>query len=1209
MNEFNRRFKLEVRYAGKKGRKKVHLKKLEIHGFKSFADKTTLEFKPGITIVVGPNGSGKSNIADAVRWVLGEQSVKSLRGGKMEDVIFAGSEKRRSLGMAEVCLTIDNTSGVFPLEFNEVTVTRRLYRSGESDYLINKVPCRLRDIHELFMDTGVGREGISIIGQGKVDEILSVKPEERRGLIEEAAGIVKYRHRKKEAAKKLEDTESSLIRLNDIVGELIAQQEPLFEQAKVAKIYKEQKSELDGLEIGLLVDEMTTARRRLQSIEKNRLLQEQEIEETRAKYYSAQAFEEEQKLLLQKKEEKINLQQEKIYTETLRLEKNEGEINLISERIVDITKQRKIFNHDIQQLAEEIESLSRDYEKHQNSGDELRMSLAKKQEDLQKYETFMSEDSIDYQNLSRRLEDLKNEHFEEMQETTRVNNELNSHKQRLAMNGKTQEQMQFKKINTVNEQESINIRIAELEEEAVQLLAAQTSLNKQLVENETRFQKEEKHQREISHKNRTLLDERNSLQARFKVISEMEREGQGYSHGVKEVLQQTNQKKLTGIIGTVAQVISVPGKYEAAVEVALGSSLQNIITENEIAAQKAIEWLKANEKGRVTFLPLTTVNGKGNQDAQPKGNGVLGRLSELMEYDRKYSGVIEYLAGRVWLVDNLSTAIVIAKDTGYRFRIVTLDGQLINAGGSMTGGSIKPNSGGILSRKRTIQELETRIKVIENEIEATQKEQERLGAILTEIQKNISGAKESLQALYIKYAENKKTQERWSAEQARIANELEALEWQIKEINNECNIILQEKAEKEKREKLLQDSILTIQEELQEIQGTLKTKQAERIKKNEKLTELRIEVATVEEKINAFEKEKSYLGHRLRQLNQYKQDKEKEALNLKEKRAIMEKNMQEFEKEKERLLKRTHEFEKQMEALKSERVTLYEAINNIAVTIRDLSVQLKDKEEKLHQFDIQQSKFETTLEGIIQRLNEQFGLNYEEAQIKSTQFTDRRAAQQRITELKDEIASLGEVNLAAIDDYKKLLERLEFLTTQITDMTEAKERLLEVIREMNQIMIRKFKETFEKVDRAFQEMFVKMFGGGKAQLILTESENILEAGVEIVAQPPGKKTQFLSLLSGGEKALTAIALLMAVLKVKPSPFCILDEIESNLDETNVNNFANMLKEFSAETQFIVISHRKGTMEIAHDLYGVTIEETGVSSLVSVRLEEAKQVAS
>jgi chromosome segregation protein len=1187
----------------------VHLKRLEIHGFKSFADKTSLEFKPGVTIVVGPNGSGKSNIADAVRWVLGEQSVKSLRGGKMEDVIFAGSEKRRSLGMAEVSLTIDNTSGVFPLEFNEVTVTRRLYRSGESDYLINRVPCRLRDIHELFMDTGVGREGISIIGQGKVDEILSVRPEERRGLIEEAAGIVKYRHRKKEATRKLEDTDTSLIRLNDIVGELLLQQEPLFEQARVAKIYKEQKTELDGLEIGLLVEEMTTSSRRLQNIEKNRQNQDQEIEEHRTKYLEAQSYEEEKKLLLQKKDEEISSQQEKIYMETLRLEKNESEMNLITERISNISTRRKTFRHDIQQLIEEIETLNREYETQKTSGEDLRKKLQIAQEELQNYEQFLSKDLLDDQELSQRLDDLKNGHFEVLQEETQVNNELNSLKQRLANIEKQQEYIRSKSSNATQEMDTVNGTISNLEKEALDLLSVQTNIKEQMQEKEKSLHTEEKRQIELTQQDRIIQDERNSLTARLRVIKEMEREGQGYAHGVREVLRCNREGLHPGIIGTVAQVLNVPKMFEIAAEIALGGALQNIITENETAAQKAIEWLKANEKGRVTFLPLTTVNGKKPQENLPSGKGVLGRLSELLQYDSKYTGILEYLVGRVFVVENLSIAITKAKETSYRYRIVTLDGQLINAGGSMTGGSIKQNASGILGRKRNLKELEANIEKLDKEIITSQLEIEKVTSLIVGKRKSVAEFKETLQELHIRFAENKKTQERWGAERTRFKTELETIIWQIEEGTKERSSILEEIDNKEKANVVIKKTIHEKQEEVKSIQGQLNIKQAERIKKNEKLTQMRIEVATIEEKMSAFQKEDTYLSQRLKHLTQYKHDKEKESQDLKNKRIQMENAYQELEAQKKRQMTDILEFEKQMEDMKSNRYSLHEEINEIFQNIKRISVQLKEKEDKLHQYDIQQSKYETALEAVVQRLNEQYSLNLEEAKKQSPQDLDRRTAQQRIIILKEEIGTLGEVNLGAIEEYKKLVERLEFLTNQIEDMTEAKQRLQEVIREMNQIMIRKFQETYVKVDKAFQEMFIKMFSGGRAQLSLTEADSVLEAGVEIIAQPPGKKTQHLSLLSGGEKALTAIALLLAVLKVKPSPFCILDEIESNLDEANVNNFAKILKEFSDETQFIVISHRKGTMEIAHVLYGVTIEETGVSSLVSVKLEEAKKVAS
>lgn len=1187
----------------------MYLKKLEIHGFKSFADKTTLEFKPGVTIVVGPNGSGKSNIADAVRWVLGEQSVKSLRGGKMEDVIFAGSEKRRSLGMAEVSLTIDNTSGAFPLEFNEVMVTRRLYRSGESDYLINRVPCRLKDIHELFMDTGVGREGISIIGQGKVDEILSVKPEDRRGLIEEAAGIVKYRYRKKEAARKLEDTQMSLLRLNDIVQELQSQQEPLAEAARVAKIYKEQKNELDTLEIGLLLEEMNSARRRLQNIEKNRQNQEQEIEEYHARILSAQAREEEQKLLLHKKEEEINLQQEKVYKETVKLEKTESEMTLITERVADLTKQKKTFNQDLQQLNEELESIGREYKSHQQSGEALQQELLEARQKLQDYEAFLAEDNLADQQLAQKLENLKNEHFDTLQEEARLNNEVNSLRQRLALLERQKEQAAARCAAVEADALEVQEILSRLETETAERLSLQASLQGKLQEAAKKQQEEAAKLSELILRQRKQEDQLNSARARIRVLEEMEREGQGYAHGVKEILQQSSARKLGGIIGSVAQVISVPKEYETAAEVALGGALQNVITENDDTAKKAIEWLKSADKGRVTFLPLNTISAASDHKSAPAGKGVLGRLSELVGFEPKYRNVIEYLAGRVWVVEDLATAMVKARETGYRCRLVTLDGQIINAGGAMTGGSFKQNPGGILGRKRTLQELDAEVSSLEAAIKLTAQKITDGNNLQNRLKAEIDSLQQELRALEIKQAENTKTRERWGAERERHLAEQEAINWQLQEQEDEEKAIRREMSLAETGAFSLKAGLAQAAAEMEKLGTELKAKQMERIKKNEKLTDMRIKTATIEEKLTSFQKESAYLGQRLKQLGQYKQDKEKDLSELKLKNKEFEKNFARLEKQKEVELKNILAYEKVKEDLKESRQALSGSLARLEQELKDLHSSLRDKEDKLHQFDIQRSKYETTLEATSLRLLEQYGLDHESAQARAPETSDRKAAQQRILELKEEILSLGEVNLAAIEDYKKLVERLEFLTVQIADMTEASERLQEVIREMNQIMTRKFNETYQLVDKAFQEMFVKMFGGGRAQLLLTETEDILEAGVEIIAQPPGKKTQYLSLLSGGEKALTAIALLMAVLKIKPSPFCILDEIESNLDEANVNNFAMMLQEFSQETQFIAISHRKGTMEIAHVLYGVTIEENGVSSLVSVQLEEAKKVAS
>lgn len=1187
----------------------MYLKRLEIHGFKSFADKTVMEFKPGITVVVGPNGSGKSNIADAVRWVLGEQSVKSLRGGKMEDVIFAGSEKRRSLGMAEVSLTIDNSSGIFPLEFNEVTVTRRLYRSGESDYLINRVPCRLRDVHELFMDTGVGREGISIIGQGKVDEILTVKPEERRGLIEEAAGIVRYRYRKRDAVKKLEDTENNLLRLHDIISELSGQKEPLAEQARTAKIYEELKAELDTLEIGLIKEETDAAYRRLDNIRKNRSNEDKELEELRTNFYSVQTRVEKHKLLLQKKEEKLSAHQESLYEENIRLEKSESEMKLITERISDLAKQKKTYGQDIQKLKEEIDGFSKDFATHKASGEKLKEQLEFSRGQLKQYETYMEEDSLLDIKMSQELEELKSEHFEKLQDETRINNGLNSHKQRRTLLERQEEQLRGRENQILREKETVDVKITELDKESKETVSLKMAAEENLLEIEKQHLLEERCLKEIKKSNRRLVEEKNNALARQRILAEMEREGQGYGQGVREILRQVSQGQLNGIIGTVAQVIDVPKAYELALEAALGNSLQHLITENEDVAKEAVDWLKKNDKGRATFLPLTTVKGKKPYDNLPKGKGLIGRLNDLVKYEERFCGIMENLMGRIWLVEDLAAAIERARETGFRYRIVTLDGQVVNAGGSITGGSSKHNPSGILSRKRNVNELEQAVRIIMDKIMRGEKEEEEKVRLIKEIEKNSADLKAKIQELHIKSVENTKIQERWRAEHERFRTDLENVRCQLSELLLEKEEVIKSIREAQEAAEEIKQRIQELSEQVLVLQETVRSKQTERIKKNEKLTQMRIEVATNEEKMSAFNKENSYLNHRYNQLLQYKQDKEREISEIGNKKLHMEENYRLLEREKEKQLKTLHMMERQLEALKNDKHKLQEEIAAFNQEVKDFSTLVREKEERLHQLDLQESRYETSLEALLTRLHEQFGRNYEDIKGQGIAIKDKKAAQQRITELKDEITGLGQVYLGAIEEYDRLLERLDFLTSQVSDMTEARERLLQVIKEMDQIMAKRFRETFVLVDQAFREMFTRLFGGGRAQLVLTQEDNILETGVDIVAQPPGKKTQYLSLLSGGEKTLTAIALLMAILKIKPSPFCVLDEIESNLDEANVYNFALMLKEFAQETQFVIISHRKGTMEIANVLYGVTIEETGVSSLVSVKLEDARKEAS
>lgn len=1187
----------------------MHLKKLEIHGFKSFADKTALDFKPGVIIIVGPNGSGKSNIADAIRWVLGEQSVKSLRGGKMEDVIFAGSENRRSLGMAEVSLTLDNSNGLFPLEFNEITVTRRLYRSGDSDYLINRVPCRLRDVHEMFMDTGIGREGISIIGQGKIDEILSVKPEERRGIIEDAAGIVKYRHRKKEAERKLSDTETNLIRINDIIVELTDQEGPMADQARVAGIYKGLKYELDSIEIGLIIDEIESSQRRLVNLEKNKAQEEEEIEKIKTEYLSAQSEEEEHKLNLQKHEEKLAAHQERVYMENLRLEKNEGEKNLIFERMQDIERQGDGLESEIHQLTMEHDSIQTDYEMHLRQGTNLTSQLEEKKGSLKVFEELLAEENWNDQKLYEELEALKSEHFDALQEETKVNNEFNARQQRLTILERQLEQLDNKHKNTESELEQVREKLRNYETESEEMNRLGLHTEEKLQDTYDKQYEIENIYKEIEKQNRYYHDQRNNALARQKVLLEMEKEGQGYGQGVKELLRLKSQNGISGIIGTVAQTISVPKDYELAAEVVLGGTLQHVITEDDKSAQEAIIWLKNNDKGRVTFLPLNIIKSNKNGKQSPQGPKVLGCFSDLIHYEPRFTNIMEYLLGRVYLVEDLATAVAQAKATDFRYRIVTLDGQVVNPGGSLTGGSSKINTSGILSRKRNIEELTFSIQDLEEHLRLGSKKLRDQERNLKDMEKLIVSLKNQLQELNIKKVENAKSQERWQADKERFKADLESVQWHKNELVQEKDHLFRLLRDTQKDISELKERISGSALNIQEMQEKARVNRLEKIKNNEKLTLLRIEVATVEEKITSFQKESSYFTQRQKQIAQQRDDKKRELVSLKDKKTELAKNYSSMESAKARHLSELKDLEIQLTAMRSLKQVLIKKIDEIEDMVKKSSSLLRDKEEKLHQYEVMNSKYETSLEAALRRLEEQYSLEVEKAREIYEPVKERKAASLRITELKDEILNLGTVNLGAVEEYARLKERLGFLTEQVADMTEAKDRLLQVIREMDQIMVKRFKETFIQVDAAFQDMFIRLFGGGKAQLVLTQPDNLLESGIDITAQPPGKKTQYLSLLSGGEKALTAIALLMAILKIKPSPFCVLDEIESNLDEANVQRFAGLLEEFSASTQFIVISHNKGTMERADMLYGITIEETGVSRIVSVKLEDAKREAS
>jgi chromosome segregation protein len=1186
----------------------MYLKKLEIHGFKSFADKTALEFRPGITLVVGPNGSGKSNIADAVRWVLGEQSVKSLRGGKMEDVIFAGSEKRRSLGMAEVSLTIDNTAGDFPMSYSEVTVTRRLYRSGESDYLINRTPCRLKDIHELFMDTGVGREGFSMIGQGRVDEILQARPEERRGIIEDAAGIVKYRYRKREALRKLEETEAHLVRLEDLLLELEGQEAPLQAQAEEAGRYRALKEELDLLEIGLIVDEAEDSRKKLAQTQTRLQELSDALLSEKSGFLVVQSQEENLRLELTQTSEALSQIQEDLYQKNLRLESLETESRYGLERSESIQQQIQDLEDENVRLDAEWKAMSGDWEARREEGAALAQRLTQTREALQREEEEQArEQEADFK-LRSDLEQMKEDHFSLIQKDSALGNEEQSagrelqtmEKQAQALESQTR-QLEENRLALQKEKEDLDADVQMLE-------STRKTLENGLSFLEQKREAAKADLEKIQQANRLLSEERGQALSRYKILEEMEKEGQGYGQGVREILRHKAPNRFGGIVGTVAQAIRIPKEYELAVEVALGGGAQNLIAESERAAQEAIRWLKAQNKGRVTFLPMDTIRPPVLQkDGLPKGKGVIGRMSDLIDFEDRFLGIFEFLLGRIWLTEDLASAVSRARETHFRWRLVSLDGQVVNAGGSLTGGSMKANAAGILSRRRQLEELDREIRAQSKALLEGEALEERAQGQADEVADMLAQAREEIQEVRLRQVRIQGLNQQKTEMLNRLIRDQEGLALQRDETRDVRGEVLS-RLDAIREERLrLKDQIERADGEVQRIRGLIQANEAQRPAKQEQLMELRVGAAAMEEKLSAFDRENADLRRRIEQTKSKKTSQEENIALLRKRKSSILEGARAMNEEKSELARLLGETEDRKAALQVQKAALQDQAVALDEDQKKKYRQMQKQEDQMHQLELQQSRYSVSLEEVAKRIAV-FGMSLEEAVEKAPPIRERQAARERIEWLRQETEGMDQVNLGAMEEYQRLLERLEFMRSQILDLTEAKKELRHVIQEMDQLVAKRFKETFDRVNESFSQMFVTLFEGGRGRLSLTQPDNLLETGVEIMAQPPGKKHELLTLLSGGEKALTAIALLMAMLRIRPSPFCVLDEIESSLDEANVVRFGKVLRQFADQCQFIAITHRKGTMEIGDVLYGVTVEEaTGVSKLIGVRMEDAKQV--
>lgn len=1185
----------------------LQLKKVEIQGFKSFADKTEIEIKNGITAIVGPNGSGKSNISDAIRWVLGEQSVKNLRGSKMEDIIFAGTSKRKALGYSEVTITFDNKNGEIPIDYSEVAVTRRMFRSGESEYYINKNSCRLKDIRELFMDTGVGKDGYSIIGQGRIDEILSNRPEDRRSIFEEAAGIVKYKSKKEEAERKLEKTEVNIIRIKDLVFELSNQLETLEVQSYKANCFTQLYNRLKELEINLFIKDIRKINIQIEEINKENITLEEEL---------AKKIGERQKI-----EDKFNLLKETIEDLESKIEecrsKNLGIINELDKnqnQHAIIGEKDRFYNKDLERLKEEKNNLNIRLNEIEITNIDLAKEKGIAQEEYSKLLLEYKEKTIE---LEKSLEILQDkEKYIELQKnniikiyntTSDKKSELNSIisfneniEKRISQLSKEINNMETEKKSNISTHDELDNTEVELKERLLELKEKLEEVKKLGSDNKEAYDLINK---KINNNNMEIQSKTSSL----KLLKNMEEDYEGYYKGVKSLLKASKKDASLkqGLLGVVAELISVNEKFERAIDISLGSNAQNIITETEEDAKKIIEYLKHNKLGRVTFLPLNII--KGNTldiTSQDRNNfKIYGLGHELITFDKKFENIFKFLLGRTIIIENIDYGIKLANKYNHSYRIVTLEGEVLNPGGSMTGGSHGGNGISIISRKSRIEKM---IKDIE-ELSKTQDELEKERKIILEksmdIDEKIIKFEESIKDIEYSIINVSNQKEKYISEVTRLEEiikrskkEIESLDVEIKDYES-------------KKKELI---FLLSQLDEESINQKEKIKNLTVDYNEEKLTrEDNVKIVTdMKIKLNLLDNKISSLNEKL---NKSESEIENIITALKEKDELILSNRNNIEEiienkvilnEKIIDLKVMEESTKnELEELISDKSKLMENFYSEQNRLKGINIGITDTEKIINSNEVKLARISVQIENYYKKLADDYELSYEEALAYETEIRNTQEAIVEARRLKVEIKELGTVNLSSIEEHKSLKERLDFILNQQRDLINAKEKLKEVIKDIEYKMRNQFLINFREININFQEIFKILFNGGQAELIIEDDEDILNSGIEIKAQPPGKKLQSLTLLSGGEKSLTAVALLFAILKLKPSPFCILDEIDAALDEANISRYTNYLKTFCDDTQFVLITHRKTTMEIADILYGVAMEEEGISKLISVKLKD------
>lgn len=1130
--------------------------------------------------------------------------MKSLRGTKSLDIIFAGTQARKSLGFAEASLVFDNSDGGLPIEYTEVTVTRKIYRTGETGYYINKVPCRLKDVLELFMDTGIGKDGYSIIGQGKIDEILSNKSEDRRNIFEEAAGIVKYRTRKQESEKKLERTKLNLLRINDILSEIETNIEPLKVQSEKAKKYLNLREELKNIEIGLFLYNIEKYKNSLEEIVKDEDIYKEQCNLEEGKLERIKALKEE----LKNEIDEITITIEEMsnlgFESQKEIEMLNSDINVANTRIFNNKENSQRYEKEIQEANQRLEELKQEMEQRQVKRENLKLNKAKfenelkeKLEELEKITKKLSAKDLEIQGYKAKVEENVDKKYE-------LQSEINTQEINFENFEKRQKQIRNEIDLNISELDGTRLKKEDI---AKSFYEIENKRNKVLKGLEEINKKKEEADKKIKTYDMNINNHQNEMrikESKLKFLIETEKEKEGYIKSVKSLLKDCESIKELGkgMHGVLANVIEVPEEYQTAIEMCLGASLQNIVTETEEDAKKLVEHLRKNNLGRASFLPITSVRGKKIDKIKGHEKGVIGIASDLIKYSKKYEQIILNLLGRTVIVDNMETAIKVAKQNGYSFRIITVEGDVINPSGAITGGSVAKKTVNILGRGKEIEKLEKEIVKLKEKIATIEKEKQEYEASIEDILENASSLEKELQEIDITYATEKQ--------------KLISIEENITKIEARLNKLKEEQSNIENEKKASIDKKIQIQ---QEIKGL--TEETEKLtniiheftdlnKDNQKyvddlnfdITNLKISVSSFDESEASIEEIQERITLEIENNNKSIENKQNQIEQIKQDNFNLESSIKEIEEKIISIKEEVKNSGSKIEELKQKRIEKNEKLAKQEDEITDRFKTIEDLKAQIVKIDVKKTKLEEDINDIINKMWEEYEITPNTIKEEYKKPDNIALTQKKVNALRKDLRELGSVNIDSIEEYKTMKERYDFMCEQRVDLEDTMAKLRKIISDMTNTMKEQFKSQFEIINKNFSEVFKELFGGGNASLKLEDEENILECGIDINVQPPGKKLQNMMLLSGGEKAFTAIALLFAILKINPAPFCVLDEIEAALDDVNVYRFAEYLKKFSKDTQFLVITHRKGTMEAADTVYGVTMEENGISKLLSMKLK-------